>query len=137
MEADAAVGPEGIAHVFVGHRTLEPLGVEMAAGPAFVVAVLGIVGVGDDVEEVGVAVDAADILGRSGTGAVDAAGRARRRVEGEEPLELDDVLPIVAEVIEVKEAEAFAAVKVEEADLALIDAAGSSSNSGSQNSASR
>src|SRR5215218_3758643 len=95
----------------------------MAAGPAFGVAVLGIVGVGDDVEEIGVAVDAADILGRPGARALDAAGRARGGVEGEEPLELDDVLPVVAEVIDVKEAEAFAAVEVAEADLALIEAA--------------
>jgi hypothetical protein len=46
------------------------LGIEVAAGPALGVAVLGIVGVGDDREEPGVAVDAADILGRSGAGAV-------------------------------------------------------------------
>src|SRR5215213_9557664 len=96
----------------------------MAAGPAFGVAVLGIAGVGDDVEEVGVAVDAADILGRPGAGAVDAAGGARRRVEGEQPLELDDMLPVVAEVVDVQEAEALAAVEVEEADLALVEAAG-------------
>ena len=76
MEADATVGPEGIAHVFVGHLAVEPLEVEMAAGPALGVAVLGVVGIGNDVEEVGVAADAADILGRSGTGAVDAAGGA-------------------------------------------------------------
>ena len=57
----------------------------MAAGPALGVAVLGVVGIGNDVEEVGVAADAADILGRSGTGAVDAAGGTRRRDEGEQP----------------------------------------------------
>jgi transposase len=50
VEADAAVGPEGIAHVFVGHLAVEPLGVEMAAGPVFGVAVLGVVGIGDDVQ---------------------------------------------------------------------------------------
>jgi hypothetical protein len=96
-EADAAVGPEGIADVLVGHLAVEPFGVEVATGPAFSIAVLGIVGVGDDVEEVGVAVDAADILGRTGTGAINAAGGAWRRVESEEPLELDDVPPVVTQ----------------------------------------
>jgi hypothetical protein len=41
--------------------------------------VLGVVGIGDDVQEPGITVDAADILGWSGTGAVDTAGGARRR----------------------------------------------------------
>jgi signal transduction protein with GAF and PtsI domain len=36
-----------------------------------------------------------------------------RRVAGEEPLELDDMLPVVAEVVDVEEAEAFAAVEIE------------------------
>ena len=123
-EADAAVGPEGVADVLVGHLAVEPFGVEVTAGPAFGVAVLGIVGVGNDVEESGIAMDAADILGRPGAGAVNATGGARRQVEGEQPLELDDMLPVVAEVVDVKEAEALAAVEVAQAHLALVEAAG-------------
>ena len=68
--------------------------------------------------------DAADILGRPGAGAVNATGGARRQVEGEQPLELDDMLPVVAEVVDVKEAEALAAVEVAQAHLALVEAAG-------------
>ena len=51
-------------------------------------------------------------------------GPARRRVEGEEPFELDDVFPVVAEVIDVKKAEAFAAVEVAQPYLALVETAG-------------
>jgi hypothetical protein len=96
VEADAAVGPEGIADILVGHLAIEPFRVEMAAGPTFGIAMLGVAGIGDDVEEAGIAVDAADILGWTGTPALDAARAARRRVEGEEPFELDDVFPVVA-----------------------------------------
>ena len=96
----------------------------MTAGPAFGIAMLGVAGIGDDVEEVGIAVEAADILGRTGTPAVDAARIARRRVEGEEPLERDDVLPVVAEVVDVDEAEVFAAVEIAQPHLAFIEAAG-------------
>ena len=122
--ANAAVGPEGVADVLIGQLQIEPFGIEVAAGPALGVAVLGIVGVGDDVEELGVAMDAANILGRSGAGAVDAAGGARRRVEGKEAFELDDVFPVVAEIVDVKEAEAFTAVEIAQAHLALVKAAG-------------
>jgi hypothetical protein len=92
MQADAAVGSECVADILIGHLAVEPLGVKVAAGPALGLPVLGIFGGGDDVEEVGVAFCAADILGRSGAGAVDAAGGARLRIESEEPLELDDCL---------------------------------------------
>jgi hypothetical protein len=62
MHADATVGPEGVSDVPVCHLEVEPLRVEVATGPALGVAVLGIVGVGDDVEEPGVAVDTTNIL---------------------------------------------------------------------------
>lgn len=87
----------------------------MAAGPTLGVAVFWMVGIGDDVEEVGMAVDAADILGRSGARAVDAAGAARRGFECKEPFELDDMLPVVAEVVDVEKAEAFAVVEIAQA----------------------
>jgi hypothetical protein len=118
VETDAAVGSECVADVLVGHLAVEPLGIEVAAGPAFGFAVLEIFGVGDDVEEGGV-----DILGRSGAGAVDAAGGARLRIEGEEPLEFDDVLPVVAKVVNIEKTEVFSAIEVEEAHGALIEAA--------------
>ena len=101
-QADTAVGSERVADISVSHLAVEPLRIEVAAGPAFGFAVLGIFGVGDDIEEVGVAVDAADILGRSGAGAIDAVGSARLRVEGEEPLEFDDVLPVIAKVVDIE-----------------------------------
>ena len=97
-----ADGSERVADILVGHLAVEPLGIEVAAGPAFGFAVLRIFGVGDDVEEVGVAVDAADILGWSRAGAVDSAGGARLWIEGEEPLEFDDVLPVVAKVVDIE-----------------------------------
>src|ERR1700730_15115071 len=97
---------------------------EIAAGHALDIPVLGIFGVGNDVEEVGVAVDAADILGRPGAGTVDAAGGARLRVEGEDSLEFDDVLPVVAEVVDIEKTEVVPAVEVEEAHGALIEVAG-------------
>ena len=124
VEADAAVGSESVPHVFVGHLAIEPFRVEMAAGPSFGIAVLGIAGVGDDFEEAGIEVDAANILGGPGTRAIDTGRPARRRVEGEEPFKRDDVLPVVAEVIDVEEAEAFAAVEVAQPDLALVETAG-------------
>ena len=124
MEADAAVGSEGVPDVFVGHLAIEPFRVEVAAGPPFSIAVLGIVGVSDDFEEAAIAVDAANILGWSGPRAVDAGGPARRGIEGEESFELDDVFPVVAEVIDVEEAEAFAVVEVAQPYLALVETAG-------------
>ena len=59
--------------VFVGHLAIEPFRVERTTGPAFGIAMLGVAGIGDDVEEVGIALDAADILGWTGTPAVDEA----------------------------------------------------------------
>lgn len=41
METDAAVGPEGIADILVGHLAIEPFRVEMATGPTFGIAMLG------------------------------------------------------------------------------------------------
>ena len=110
----------GVPRVFVGHFAVEPFRVEVAADPPFGITVLGIV----DFEEAGIAVDAANILGWSGTRTMDASGSARRRVEGREPFELDDVFPVVAEVIDVKEAEPFAAVEVAQPYLALVETAG-------------
>jgi hypothetical protein len=55
MQAHAAVGSECVANILVRHLAVEPLGIEVAAGPALGIAVLGIFRIGDDVEELGVA----------------------------------------------------------------------------------
>ncbi len=123
-EADAAVGCDGVAHVLVDHLAVEPFRIEVAAGPAFGFAVVGMLGVGDDLEEIGIAADTTDILGWAGTSTVDAAGRARRRVESEEPLDVDDVLPVITKVIEVDKPQAFGAGEVEQAHGVLVEAAG-------------
>jgi hypothetical protein len=63
MHADATVCPEGVSDILVCHLEVKPLRVEVVTSPTLGVAVLGIVGVGDDVEEPGVAVDTTNILG--------------------------------------------------------------------------
>jgi hypothetical protein len=73
MEASADVGPEGASNVFVDEVEVEPFGVEVSAAPALHVGVFGIVRIGDDGEELLVAVNAANIFRRSGASAFNAS----------------------------------------------------------------
>jgi hypothetical protein len=84
VETDAAVGSECVADVLVGHLAVEPLGIEVAAGPAFGFAVLGIFGVGDDVEEGG-ATRRDRPRGRGADGAQDRGRRERSRLSVPRP----------------------------------------------------
>jgi hypothetical protein len=68
----------------------------VAADPAFVLGVLGMATIGQTLEEVGIAVGAADILRWSCASAVDTSG-------DEQLLELDKVMPVIAEVVDVHE----------------------------------
>ena len=92
----------------------------MAADPAFVVGVLGMAAMGQTLEEPSIAVGAADILGWSCTSAVDTSRDARRGFHDEKLLELDTVMPVVAEVVDVHEVDIVASAEVEELHLALV-----------------
>jgi hypothetical protein len=71
LEPDWAIGRKRPAHISIAQPELEPLWIEVAADPAFVVGVLGMATVSQALKEISVAVRAADILGWSCTCAVD------------------------------------------------------------------
>src|SRR5258708_20709213 len=65
---------------------------------------VGMVGIGDRVEERVESRDAADILGRAVHGTVDEARIGRSRIGGEQLLDLKSMLPAVAHVVNIGEA---------------------------------
>jgi antitoxin VapB len=81
------------------------LGVEVARAFDDLLAVI-VIGVGDRGEELGVAPGTADVLGWPGAATSDAPWVCRRRLERHDVLDVDPVLPAVAEVVEVDEAAA-------------------------------
>lgn len=120
MEASPDIGLEGVPNVLVDEGGVEPFGIEVPAAPALHIGVFRIVLIGDDGEELLVARDAADIFGRPGSGAVDAACLFRCGIEREELLDLDRVMPVVAEVVDVDEGRSRL-LEVAQADLALVE----------------
>ena len=120
LESDWAIGRERPAYISVAQGEVEPLWIKVAADPAFVIGVLGMARIGQTLEEASVAVRAADILGWSCTSAVDTARQARRRLNDEQLLELDKVMPVVTEVVDVDEVDIVAAAEVEQLYLALV-----------------
>jgi hypothetical protein len=60
---------------------------------------LGMTGIGDNLEEVRITGGATDILGWTGSGAGDAGSGARRGIDGDQALEGDSVLPVVAKIV--------------------------------------
>jgi hypothetical protein len=85
----------------------------VAANPALVVGVLGMATIRQTLEKLSGAVGTADILGWSCSSAVDTSRRARGGFDDEKPLELDKLMPVVAEIVDVDEADLFAAAEVE------------------------
>lgn len=92
----------------------------MATDPAFVVSVLGMATIGQTGEELSIAVRAADVFRWPCTGTIDACGNARRRLDDEKLLELDQVMPIVAKVVDVDEFDVVASAEVEQLDLVFV-----------------
>jgi hypothetical protein len=95
-------------HVSIAQVDVEPLRIEVAADPAFVIAVLGMATIAQTLEEASMAVPATDILGLVVHGAVNASGNARCRLEDEELLEFHHVTPVIAEVVGVDEVDVVA-----------------------------
>ena len=63
---------------------------------------------------------AADILAWSCASPVDTSRHARDRFHHEKLLELDKVMPVVADVVDVREVDIFASAEVEELHFALV-----------------
>lgn len=85
-------------------------GIKVATGPGDSLVEFFVAVVSDDPEELGIAVGAANILGRTATGCVKEKRVDEARDCGFELLDLDRVRPSVAEVIEVLEREGLVLV---------------------------
>jgi hypothetical protein len=120
LESDWAIWGKCPANVSIAQSEVEPLRIEVATNPAFVIGVLGMATIGQTLEEASVAVRATDILGWSCTSAVDTSRDARRGFHDQKLLELHKVMPVVTEVVDVHELDLFASAEVEELHLALV-----------------
>lgn len=113
MQAPPHVRPQRVADILIGQRQVEPVRVKVAAAPALRVGVFRIVPVGHHGQKVLIAADAAHVLRRPRPGA---AGAGRDRWNGVECnmlLDLDIVVPVVAEVVELGENRPGLAAEVE------------------------
>src|SRR5690606_17493665 len=90
---------QALPHPLGRRDGMKSLGIELASDPFQQLAVLLVVGVGDDFEEVRIAPDPAHILGGTGPLAFQAERIPRPGLGGRVALEADLVLPAVAEVI--------------------------------------
>ena len=82
MQASAGVLAEGVPQIPVDQVDVEPVRIEMPAGPAKVGAVVLVVRIADGLEEIGIGSGAADVLGRPGTGTFGAFRVAGQGIEG-------------------------------------------------------
>ena len=85
--------------VAVGAVEVEGFGIEATAAPSQCLAVLGMAGIGDDLEEVGIAGSTPDVLGWTGSGASDAGSGAGCGIDGDQAFEGDVVLPVVTKIV--------------------------------------
>ena len=104
-----------------GHRTNQG---RSGRQPSVWCRVLGVLGISHDFEEAEIAVDAADVLRRSGASGVDTCGNPRLRLKGQPTFEFDHVLPAVAEVVLIHEVDWFPMAEVEQPYLGFVEASG-------------
>lgn len=104
------------ANVFVDNREVEPIGVEMAAAPALGIAMLRIVRISNNDQKAFVTVGASNVLGRTCLRSVYADRNFGRRLDCHASLDLDEMTPVISEVITVKKGRTFCA-EVTEKDL--------------------
>ena len=83
LETDRAIGGKRSAHVSIAQVEVEPLRIEVAADPAFVVGVLGMAKISQTREEASLPVRAADILRWSCATTVDTSVNARGGLDDE------------------------------------------------------
>lgn len=114
---------ERVADILVGYGKVEPIRIEMTATPALCIATLGVVRVGDDFQKVFVATDTANILRWPGTGAVDARCGLRFRIVREELFDRDDMLPMIAKIVEVDHGKPRLALEIDQPNLFLVERA--------------
>ena len=121
--SDAAIGTQRSPDVPVGAVEVEGLGIEATAAPGQGLPMLGVVGIGDDLEEARITWRATDILRRTGSGTGDTGCGARRGIDGDQVLEGYTVPPVVPEIVDVAEALAWRAAEVAESDCGLVESA--------------
>jgi len=80
--------------------------------------------VGEDFEEAGIPIHAADVFGWAGACTVRAGSHTRCRLEHQQALELDRVFPVVAEVVDVDQADVLPTAEVEQPHLGFVEPAG-------------
>ena len=96
----------------------------MAAAPAFGLTVFWVVRVTDHFEEMLIAPNPADILGRPSSSAAQAARGLGRDILRHQVLKLHHVAPIASEVVGIDEADAVIPAEVSEPNFGLIEHAG-------------
>ncbi len=99
---------------------VEPFRIEMAAAPALRLAVFGMVRIIDHLEELLIAANSADILGRPSSRAAQAA-RALGRYILRQQVQLHPVAPVISEVVGIDEANAIIPAEVSQPNLGLIE----------------
>src|SRR5438445_6898120 len=99
---------------------IEAFGIERATDPLHHVLVLGMRGIADRSEEIGISRNAAAVVGRAGALAADAARHRNARGGREDFFEHDLVLPSVAEIVLVDDGVFFPAEHLVEAETILV-----------------
>jgi hypothetical protein len=107
----------------VGQDQIEPLRIEVTAGPATRVGVFRMTTIGHDFQESGISADAAHVFWRPGTRTANASGHTRCRCDRQLLLELDDVLPAIAEVVLVYEGYPLPMAEIEQPHLGFVEPA--------------
>lgn len=121
MKAPPDVWLERVPDILVDDGEIEPFGVEMTTTPAPGVTMLRILSICHDLQKVLVTADTADIFRWPGAGTIDAGRCPWNRIEGEELLDGDDMLPVIGEVVEIEERELWVPFEIEKPDPALVE----------------
>ncbi|KUM25558.1 hypothetical protein AU467_25585 [Mesorhizobium loti] len=124
VKASPDIRLERVPDVFVDNPEIEPVRIEMTAAPAPHVSMFGILPVGHDGQEILKTAGTADIFRWPGASAIYAGRCPWNRVQGQEFLDCDEMLPVIAEVIKVDEREAWAALEIQKPDLIFIKGPG-------------
>ena len=78
-------------------------------------------GIGDDLEEIGIAGSTADVLGWADSGAGDTGSGAGCGIDGDQAFEGDVVLPVVTKIVQVEEAWIGYATEVAEPNRGFVE----------------
>lgn len=99
------------------------MGIEGTTAPDEVLIVLGVIAIGEDLEELGIAIGPADVLGRTAAGSVQEKRIAEAGYAGFDLLDLNRMRPSISEIVEVLDRKRVAGFdRPVEAHVAGVDA---------------